>query len=166
MTARKKYWTDPWKNTLSWELIVRKWVLKQADKMVLQRNTWWEGGFFYLRKRGTDKDPHFLKALEQLHPFMMKGKPERYYFHLAPEVQKMLNKQTLLWPVEPQFDDHLFYGFKNPVFLYGQELLAEVLGDEGIFLYLVEKEKKILEKKGIRLSCIDGDRLVQDEDKT
>lgn len=166
MTARRKYWVDTWKNRPSWELIVRKWLLKQADKMVLQRNTWWEGGFFYLRKRGTDKDPHFLKALEQLHPFMMKGKPEGYYFHLAPEVQKMLNKQTLLWPVEPQFEDHLFYGLKYPRFFHGQELVAEVEGDVGIYLYLNEKDKNILEKKRIRLLRFDGDRLVQDEDKT
>lgn len=131
------------------------------------------------KQYGLDNDPLLTPVLESLKPFFIKRvkkKPycfmvgdktvkiskasekkffkdyawqEAFFYRLSPKLKELLNKTTLIW----SFDDNKkgFYGFEDPAFFKDNKIVGYVITHEGmIVLYLTDREKKELEKKGIK----------------
>ncbi len=80
-------------------------------------------------------------------------KTEYFYFKLSNKIKQLINKETLVWNVSPACDS--FYGFENPTFYKKKEIIGEIISHEPIiFLFLTQREKSTIEKKGIEFCNI------------
>ncbi len=163
---RKTYWIDEYKKTKPQfnkvEKIIRSFLLNAADSVSFKILEYRD--LFPPRKYGTEDDPKFIQFTEKIKTSFIKKKITKekfifftfrnrtYFYKLTQQLKKLLNKHTLLWFNVVGGD---FYCFENPTFYKGKTVIAEVLQHErGTVLHLIEKEKRQLEKNGIKLTQV------------
>jgi len=114
------------------ERVIRTFLLKHSTTIRLNEVTWTEYVFFKRKKYGGAADPLFMEQFLKLHPSFIKKSGRHYFFHLSPQLKKMLNKATLIWKVSPP-NKH-FYGFEDPTFFRNDALIGHVISHEPIII--------------------------------
>jgi hypothetical protein len=165
MALKMKEYTISFANAQKSEKAIRKYLLDNSDTIRLTEYAWTELEFFKfkLAKYGGEKDEKFKSTLEGLKAFFKRkvvnntkyndvrqSKDSRfthYFYKLTPKLKKILNTETLFWNA---MFSKAFYGFEDPTFYNKETKIGCVLTHEPmVFLYLTEKQKKELEKKGV-----------------
>lgn len=152
------------------EEIIRPFLFERADRVRLTRAEWGELRFtwpFYIKK-GMETDLAFVGIMALLQPHLLKtevtntrypdraqGKYSKFHhdhFALSDAVKHMLTENTLRrFP-----PGGVLYGFEDPTFYAGEEILATVISHErSILLYLTEEERRFLEQQGVVLEHVE-----------
>ncbi len=177
--ARKEYlvYLDESKEV---EKIIRMFLFRNSDTVRLTRQDWgYDTQTCKHIKGGTpdpeypdtvifgdNNDPKFIKTLKNLKPNLIKKivnrrrydcetedrdfEVEHLYFKLSKKLKDLISEETLIWNCE--YSKH-FYGFEDPNFYKDDVKIAKVTTHHGnVMLYLMDAEKKELEKEGLKLS--------------
>ncbi len=152
------------------ENIVRQFLLINSDTFRITSARWVELGFLSLIRKGGKNDPKFIDAKRKLEKYFVKkiinnkrydnleqfknSEFEHYFYKLSKEMKNRINKETLIWQVNPP-ENKTFYGFEDPVFYKKDKIIGFVISHECyIFLNLNKPEKKNLNRKGVKLEII------------
>jgi hypothetical protein len=147
-----------------YEKDIRRFLLSSSDVIRVTEHHWTEVKLFKITKYGGEHDERFMAVVKELKPFFIKKiinnekyegivqskKAEftHYFYKLSPKFKKMLCEDTIIW-LDAAFSKN-FYGFEDPTFFKKNTMIGSVISHEPIIsLYLTDKEKKELDRKGV-----------------
>lgn len=162
------------KNFKKWEKTLRDFFLNNSDTLRLTRITWGSSLFGLItiinkksgKTGGTDNDPKFIEFRDSIKKDFikkivsnkkysnikqpLKQKFEHYFYKLSEKIKTLINKNTLFFNLLLSKSSDDFYGLEDPTFYKKGKMLGCVISHEQqISLFLTNKEKEMLERKGI-----------------
>jgi hypothetical protein len=149
MALKMKEYTISFANAQKSEKAIRKYLLDNSDTIRLTEYAWTELEFFKFKlglkaffKRKVVNNTKYNDVRQS-----KDSRFTHYFYKLTPKLKKILNTETLFWNA---MFSKAFYGFEDPTFYNKETKIGCVLTHEPmVFLYLTEKQKKELEKKGV-----------------